>query len=95
MAWLTEYSDTTNKVITSERTWTEQLYWPNGVGTPVLWERDVTETNYSYVGMTYDAAVTCATAISNPPNTIATVARENAGGAYKVDVTATTYTAWS
>lgn len=50
---------------------------------------------YRYVGMTYDAAVTCRDEINDPPDLIAQLERENDAGAFMVTVAETVEGDWT
>lgn len=84
--WLTGYSDD-NKIIDGVAT-VEQKY---GTMAGSLYLNIITTTQYRYVSMTYDAAVSCRDTINDPTGTptktFAQVRRQNDANAYQVDVT--------
>lgn len=92
MALLEAYSDT-NKVVNEQNSWTDGLNWANA-STVTVYVRTITQSKYTYVGMTYAAAVSCAAAINNPPSVEAVVKRGSEAGSYNVEVMEITRGAW-
>ncbi len=94
MPWLSSYSDT-NLIIDEYNSWTDFISFAVQPGeTPPRFKRVVTQTKKRYVGMTYAAAVSCQTALHNPPSVEASVSREGDGGAYTVNVMEITRADW-
>ena len=93
MAWLDTYGET-NKIDEGETTIPYEFYSSFG-GSPedgdvIGIKRVDVLKRYRHIAMTYAAAVTCRDAINNPAaNVIAQLERENAAGAYCVQVTET------
>lgn len=98
MPWLTSYSDA-NKIDVGE-TVTDQKIYTASAGAPedgdvIGVRRTVTVKEYRYVGMTYDAAITCRDAISDPDSGIvAQLERIGAAGEYGVSVFETVEGDW-
>ena len=89
MAWLTTYTST-NKIDDTESVYEETLFYGGQE-----WSRDVTVTTYRWVGMDLTTADAAAAATNDPPDIIATRKKENAAGAYMVEVTDTTTSLWA
>ena len=95
MAWLESY-DSANKITDESTSQGESLsYTVDAETDPVTYSRTVTTAKFRYVGMTEATAETARAALDNPPDQVATLRRENDAGAYLVEVTAVTRTAWS
>jgi len=89
MAWLTVY-DSTNKIDDNESEYEESTFFGGQE-----WKRTITVTTYRWVGMDLTTADAAAAATSNLPDVVATRKRENAAGAYMVEVTDTTTGTWA
>lgn len=89
MAWLGS-ATAANKIEDTESSYEESIFFGGQE-----WTRSITIETYRWVGMTLAAADIQAAAINNPPDLIATRKRENAAGAYMVDVTETTTGTWA
>ena len=93
MAWLDTYGDT-NKIDEGETTIEHKIYSafsgsPEDGDVIGIKRVDVLK-RYRHIAMTYAAAVTCRDAINDPASDIiAQLERENAAGAYCVQVTET------
>jgi hypothetical protein len=95
MAWLETYTSD-NKITDEYTAQGESLsYTVSAEEDPVTYERTVVTSKYRYVGMTEATAITAQAALNAPPDTVATMRRENDGGAYMVEVTTVTRTAWA
>ena len=95
MAWLETYT-ATNKITDETTSQGENLsYTVSAEDEPVVYQRTLTTAKYRYVGMTEATAITAQAALNAPPDQVATLRRENDGGAYMVEVTAVTRTAWA
>ena len=91
MPWLDSHSDA-NKIIDAEERIPIRFF---GIDTSL--ERTEEVSHFRYVGMTYEAAVTCRDALHEPARTPprhAELVRENNAGAYTVKVTEVTYSDW-
>ena len=93
MPWLTSHSNA-NKIIISERSDKETASLA-AAGGMTGWDRSITTTVYTYVGMT-EAATDTAKGLINDPDAgvYAVKRREGPGGNYMLEVTAVTYAAW-
>ena len=96
MAWRDSYG-TSNLIVDEIRKDTESLTWVLGFSS-VKWTRTITTKRERYVGMDYDTAIACQTAKHNPsgtPPVYATLKKENAAGAYMVELATVTTSSWS
>lgn len=92
MAWLSSYDDT-NKVVESKTTRTETIM-SIGLTPAKTYTRTISELNYTYRGMTYNAADTCLGAMIAAGHIAELVAGDN-GGSYSVRVAETTMGDWT
>jgi len=89
-------SDADQKIVDEERIEKESLtYYIAATNTQVTKTRDVTITQYRYVGMTQAAAESGQTTLNNPPALTAVVRRASAAGEYCIEVTERTEGAWA
>ena len=90
MGWLTTYT-AANKVDLSKRSYPDRVRY-----FATAYVRTITESRYKYVGMTQAAAETAQAALNSiATNVLAVAKKEGPGGNWMVEVTTTTYGAWS
>jgi hypothetical protein len=82
MGWLETYGDF-NKIVLDDHEDSVEEIFQNGIS----WKRTVSQQTYKHIGMTEATAEAAAAAINDPATKVHAVSkRENAGGAYMVEV---------